>query len=76
MRADWRALWAGWCRVAHRIGEAQSRLLLFLVYLLVVAPVGVCLRLLSDPLRRRRPAKTNWSPRTDPPATLEEGRRQ
>lgn len=68
--------WAGWQRLARRISEFQSRLLLMVLYGLLVIPVGLVLRLVSDPLRRRRPAASNWTPRAPAPATLDEARRQ
>ncbi|MEU6658091.1 hypothetical protein [Streptomyces sp. NPDC046821] len=40
--------------------------LLFLVYALVVTPVGLLSRVVKDPLARRQPAgtKTYWTPPT------------
>lgn len=76
MRGWMAIVWAGWQRLARRIGEFQSRVLLTVLYALLVMPVGLGLRLLADPLRRRRPAASNWTPRAGAPATLEEARRQ
>ncbi len=68
--------WVRWQALARRIGEFQGRVLLAVLYGALVIPVGLGLRLLRDPLGRRRPAATNWTPRTASPATLDEARRQ
>lgn len=68
--------WAGWLRLARRIAEVQGRVLLAILYVLLVVPVGLAVQLLSDPLRRRRPPATNWTPRAVARPTLEEARRQ
>jgi hypothetical protein len=52
----WKRLWEGWKRVAHAIGNFQARVLLTLLYIVLVLPFGLAVRLFSDPLRiRRRP---------------------
>lgn len=44
------------------------------LYFLLV-PVGVALRLTTDPLRlRRRPEESNWQPAPDRPASLPRAR--
>jgi hypothetical protein len=41
-----------------------------------LVPVGVALRLTTDPLRlRRRPPVTNWQPVRRPPDSLDDARR-
>jgi hypothetical protein len=55
-----RILWAGWVRLARAVGEFQARVLLTLLYIVVLLPFGICVRLFGDPLRiRKRPTK--WS---------------
>lgn len=76
MRGWLRRASAGWQRVARRIGEFQARVVLSALYIVLILPVGCGLRLLADPLRRRRPAATNWTPRPAAAPTLEESRRQ
>ena len=71
-----RRLWAAWKRLARRIAEFQSRILLMALYVVLLMPVGLCLRLMADPLRRRTPEQSNWTPRAETAATLEEARRQ
>ena len=68
--------WNGWKWIARRVADFQGRVLLMALYLVLVAPVGLVLRLVTDPLRRRRPQKTNWTPRDAAPITLDEARRQ
>ncbi|MBI2152898.1 MAG: hypothetical protein HYV92_03075 [Candidatus Rokubacteria bacterium] len=57
-----RALWKGWLRIARAIGTVNTVVLLTVLYWLVVAPLGLILRLLGkDPLRLRRgPERTLW----------------
>jgi hypothetical protein len=71
-----RGAWVAWKRLARRIGEVQSRLLLAGLYGLLVLPTGLLLRLLADPLARRPPAESNWRARRDPTPGLGEARRQ
>ncbi len=70
------ALWQGWKRFARRLADFQGRVLLTLLYGVLIVPGGLVLRLVSDPLRRRRPQTSNWIPRPPAPATLDEARRQ
>ena len=68
--------WAAWKKFARLIGEFNGRVLLTLLYVVLIVPSGLVLRLLADPLRRRRPQGSNWTPRSPAPATLDEARRQ
>ena len=72
-----RKLWEGWKRVAFAIGLVQSKILLTLLYVVVVTPFALGVRLLGDPLRtRRRDAESYYLP-TEPHASgLEAARRQ
>lgn len=52
------AFWNAWKRLAHKIGNFQARVLLTVLYVIVVLPFGLIIRLFSDPLRiRNRPTK-------------------
>jgi hypothetical protein len=52
----WKRLWERWKRIAHAIGNFQARVLLTILYLLLVLPFGLAVRLFADPLRiRKRP---------------------
>ncbi len=68
--------WNAWKQLARRIGEFNSRVVLTLLYAVLVVPVGLILRLVADPLRRRRPQTSNWTPRVPAPTTVDEARRQ
>lgn len=68
--------WSGWKRVARAIGEFNSRVLLTLLYVVLLMPFGLGLRLFADPLRRRKPAASNWMVRAEAAAALDEARRQ
>jgi hypothetical protein len=53
----------GWARTGNGLGWINSRVLLTLLFVVVVCPVGVISRLLgSDPLGRRRSARSYWTP--------------
>lgn len=54
----------GWLAFAKLLGRVNSAVFLFLVYFLVLAPLGFFLRLFGrDELRRRGPAPvTMWEP--------------
>jgi hypothetical protein len=69
-------VWSGWKRFARRLADFQGRVLLTLLYVVLIVPGGLVLRLIADPLGRRRPRTSNWRPRPPVPATLDEARRQ
>jgi len=71
-----RRIWEAWKRVARAIAEFNSRVLLTLLYVVLLMPFGLGLRLVADPLRRRKPAASNWIVRAEAPAALDEARRQ
>ena len=51
-----KALWKSWTRIAHIIGNFQARVLLTILYVVLVLPFGVIVRLFADPLRiKKRP---------------------
>ena len=53
-----KAIWKAWTRIAHIIGNFQARVLLTILYVVLVLPFGVIVRLFADPLRiKRRPEK-------------------
>jgi hypothetical protein len=63
MRESLRALWEAWKVVAHAIGKIQARIVFSLFYIVLLGPVALVLRLVSDPLRHRHPAASNWRER-------------
>ena len=54
------SVWKGLVAVGRRIGQAQTWLLLTLVYLLGVGPVALVCRFVTDPLRLRRSSSGFW----------------
>jgi hypothetical protein len=70
-------VWRRWSKIAAAIGAAQAAVIYTVIYFVVVAPIAVLMRLVSDPLAyRRRACTTFWTPRDDHAAmTLEEARR-
>jgi hypothetical protein len=69
-------LWSHWRRFARRLADFQGRVLLTLLYVVLIVPGGLVIRLAADPLRRHRPETSNWTPRLPDPGTLDEARRQ
>jgi hypothetical protein len=54
-------IWRRWTKIAKVIGEFQSRLILTIFYFFILAPVALCVRIFSDPLRLKLPARVSWS---------------
>ncbi len=73
-RSTSRTAWRRWRRFAHRAAEIQSRVLLFLLYFVFVAPIGLVMLMIN----RRRPNRGDgtWTPVGSPPETLESAKNQ
>ena len=70
-------LWNKWKTFAQALADLQARILLTLVYFIIVAPFGLLVRLLSDPLVIKHvPHRSMWFPKHNPEQTLEGARRQ
>lgn len=70
-------LWHGWKIIARRIGYFQTRLILSLIYFVIVGPVALILRLLSDPLAiGKKDLRTRWQARLYPTLSLKQASRQ
>ncbi|MEO8585733.1 MAG: SxtJ family membrane protein, partial [Acidobacteriota bacterium] len=54
----------GWLAFAHVLGRVNTAIFLFLTFFLVLAPLGIVLRLFGrDELRRRGPSpESMWTP--------------
>lgn len=50
-----RRLWEGWKRVGRAIGNFQARVLLTIFYIVLVAPLGLFVRVFADPMKIRHP---------------------
>jgi len=72
-----RQLWSRWKVLATKIGNFQGRVILTLFYFVFVTPLGVAVRLFSDPLQIKSHSRTTfWSKKAQPEPTLEEARQQ
>jgi hypothetical protein len=72
-----RQKWETWKVFSATLGDFQSRIVLMLLYFTVVAPFGLGLRLLSDPLRiKGSRQETAWLERAPIQITLDEARQQ
>ncbi len=65
---------SGWMKLAGALGYVNSRIILSLVHFLILAPVGLVMRIAGrDPLNRRRPATDSyWIPRPTPRQSREQ----
>ena len=64
-------VWGKWLKVAHVIGNIQMVIALSLVYWLLLAPMAVILKLVSDPLALRHRGRARWEHRPSPPNVLD-----
>lgn len=56
-----------WWRLAHILGWINTRVLLSALFVLMLTPLGLVMRLAGwDPLRRHARAGTNWNPLSPP----------
>jgi hypothetical protein len=63
-------------RFTERFGHLMSRIVLTVLYVALVAPAGLVLALLADPLRIKRWRGSSWSPWTQDNDSLARARRQ
>ena len=68
-------LWSGWKKIAFKIGRFNTIIIISLFYLLVLAPLGLVMRLFGwNPLetgRRHFESESNWKPVRDSEPTME-----
>ena len=70
-------IWRGFSAVMERVGNFQARLLLTVFYLVIAAPFGLGVRVVSDPLRLRWHAgMSGWVERAGHEPSLDWARRQ
>lgn len=75
--ASLRALWEGWKRIALKIAVVQTAILLFLLFSLVVGPIGLLMRLFrSDPMKAPTEPGSFWNIRERTRERMEECSRQ
>lgn len=68
-----------WMRMAHVLGQINTRIILGILYFLVITPVGLLLRLLKgDPMDRslKEPKSSAWVKREPQPIELARYERQ
>ena len=68
-----------WMTFVHALGRVQTAILLFLIYVLVIGPVSLLLRLSrrGDLLQIEKPAGgTTWSPKPSVPTDIARCERQ
>jgi hypothetical protein len=63
-------------RFSERFGHLMSRVVLTALYVVLVAPAGIAVAWLGDPLRIRRWRGTSWSRWTQDNDSLARARRQ
>ncbi|MAE11152.1 MAG: SxtJ family membrane protein [Dehalococcoidales bacterium] len=70
-------LWQRWNAFSRRMGGFQSRIILSLLFFVLVSPVALGVKVLSDPLRlKHRNSESHWLRRAETRASLEQFRRQ
>lgn len=75
MAAIARLAWERWTIIGEVYGDFQARLFAVLFYFTILVPFALGVRLLSDPLRIRKP-DTQWIARAPVGHTVEEAQRQ
>jgi len=72
-----RRVWEHWKQSAHAIGVVQTRFLMLVIYVAVVVPTGVLMRMSRDPLHLREPKDgNNWTPVRPHESGVDAARRQ
>jgi len=75
-RNIFRRVYDRWRRAAHAVGVVQTRVIMMVVYVTVVVPTGLLMRLSRDPLHLRPPAESNWTAVSQHERSVEAARRQ
>ncbi|MBN2303277.1 MAG: hypothetical protein JXQ72_02290 [Anaerolineae bacterium] len=70
-----RIAWSRWKIIGDVFGDFQARLFAVLFYFTIFVPFALGVRLLSDPLRIRKPTLA-WTDREAVSGTLDDARRQ
>ena len=60
----------------HRFGEVMGGIILGALYFVILGPVALVSRVLSDPLRMRRPTDTAFAPWPKDNETVDAAQRQ
>ena len=65
-----------WKQAAHAVGVVQTRFLMLVIYVIVVVPTGLLMRLSRDPLHLRPPAQSNFTQARQSERSVESARQQ
>ena len=80
MKKYFKQIWEKWKKIAKIIGRFNTRVILSVIFLLILAPLGSVMRLFGwDPLERSRKKHTkssNWQAVKNPEPDLESLKRQ
>ena len=69
--------WSRWRELSQKAADVQARVLLTVFYFTVMAPFGIMMGLVKDPLRvKSRPSGTYWVERKPVSETLADAHRQ
>jgi len=55
-------IWEGWKKFAHKLGNFQARIILFVFYFIILAPFAMIIKR-SDPMRLRKSSEHGWQAR-------------
>ncbi|NDJ75259.1 MAG: hypothetical protein GYB65_03280 [Chloroflexi bacterium] len=70
-----RIAWKRWQIIGEAFNDFLARLIAVLFYFTILVPFGLGVRLLSDPLRLRKP-ETHWLERAPVGTSVDDARRQ
>jgi hypothetical protein len=74
----WRTAYGYWMRFAKALGKANALLLLTIVYVVLIGPAALVLKLLGKDLLNRKAGvgPTYWNAKTQEPLSLERSKQQ
>ena len=74
----WRVAYEYWMKFARALGKANAFVLLTLVYVVVIGPAAIVLKILRRDLldRKAEPGSTHWYQKEQEETTLERSERQ
>lgn len=72
-----KTVWGWWMAFARALGFVNTMILLTVVYLVVVGPMSIIMRVLGkDPLTHRKSPESFWKPKDPVSNTINQARRQ
>ena len=77
-KTTWRVAYEYWMKFARALGKANAFVLLTLVYVVVIGPAAIVLKILGRDLldRKAEPGSTHWYQKEQEETTLERSERQ